>query len=200
MMWTQEVSLLRAHSLGMEDAYLIKNVQNSDNCKHLHLICWVTKHILLKHFVFRYHFRLIDDSEGESYSIMSDSWWPYRLWPTRLLCPWNSPGKNTGAGSHSLLQGIFPTQGLNLCLLPASPSLATGFFTTWATWAYIQMLIQLILIQASHLKIFALWLCHSLWISLSSPLFYPSLPLPISCNHFGVCVVPLPLNICMYIH
>ena len=27
-----------------------------------------------------------------------------------LLCPWNSPGKNTEMGSHSLLQGIFPTQ------------------------------------------------------------------------------------------
>ena len=35
----------------------------------------------------------------------------------RLLCPWNSPGKNTGLGCHSLLQGIFPTQGLNLGLL-----------------------------------------------------------------------------------
>ena len=32
-------------------------------------------------------------------------------------CPWNSPGKNTGVGSHSLLQGIFSTQGLKLCLL-----------------------------------------------------------------------------------
>ena len=32
----------------------------------------------------------------------------------RLLCPWNSPGKNTGMGRHSLLQVIFPTQGLNL--------------------------------------------------------------------------------------
>ena len=31
----------------------------------------------------------------------------------RLLCPWNSPGKNTGAGSYFLFQGIFPTQGLN---------------------------------------------------------------------------------------
>ena len=31
--------------------------------------------------------------------------------------PWNSPGKNTGVGSHSLLQGIFPTQGSNLGLL-----------------------------------------------------------------------------------
>ena len=33
--------------------------------------------------------------------------------PARLLCLWNSPGKNTGVGSHSLLQGIFSTQGLN---------------------------------------------------------------------------------------
>ena len=30
-----------------------------------------------------------------------------------LYSPWNSPGKNTGVGSLSLLQGIFPTQGLN---------------------------------------------------------------------------------------
>ena len=33
--------------------------------------------------------------------------------PTRFLCPWNSAGKNTGVGSHSLLQGIFLTQGSN---------------------------------------------------------------------------------------
>ena len=37
--------------------------------------------------------------------------------PAKLLCLWNSPGKNTGVGSHSLLQGIFSTQGLNLGLL-----------------------------------------------------------------------------------
>ena len=36
---------------------------------------------------------------------------PYGLLPTRLLCPWDSPGKNTGVGCHVLLQGIFPTQG-----------------------------------------------------------------------------------------
>ena len=37
----------------------------------------------------------------------------------RLLCPWGSPVKNTGVGCSALLQGIFPTQGLNLhpCLL-----------------------------------------------------------------------------------
>jgi len=40
--------------------------------------------------------------------------------PTRLLCPWNFPGKNTGVSCHLLLQGIFLTQGSNshlLCLL-----------------------------------------------------------------------------------
>ena len=34
-----------------------------------------------------------------------------------MVCPWNSPGKNTGVGCRSLLQGIFPTQGLNQGLL-----------------------------------------------------------------------------------
>ena len=35
----------------------------------------------------------------------------------RLLCPWDSPGKITGVSGHFLLQGVFLTQGLNLCLL-----------------------------------------------------------------------------------
>ena len=46
----------------------------------------------------------------------SDSLLPQRLQPTRLLCPQDSPGKNTGVGCHSLLQGIFLTQGWNLDL------------------------------------------------------------------------------------
>ena len=36
------------------------------------------------------------------------------LQPTRLLCPWDFPGKSTGVCGHFLLQGIFPTQGSNL--------------------------------------------------------------------------------------
>ena len=47
---------------------------------------------------------------------MSDSLWPHGQWPTKLLCPWNSPDKNTGVGCHSFIQGIFLTQGLNLDL------------------------------------------------------------------------------------
>ena len=50
-------------------------------------------------------------------SVVSDSVLPHGPWPARLLCPWDSPGKNTGVGCHALLQGIFLTQGLNLCLL-----------------------------------------------------------------------------------
>ena len=49
-----------------------------------------------------------DRLESESYSVGSDS-----LRPHGLHSPCNSPGQNTGAGSLSLLQGIFPTQGLN---------------------------------------------------------------------------------------
>ena len=49
--------------------------------------------------------------------VESESLQPHGLYPARLLCPWNSPGKNTGMGCHSLLQGIFPTQGSNMYLL-----------------------------------------------------------------------------------
>ena len=48
--------------------------------------------------------------------------------PTRLLCPWDSPGKNTGVGCLGLLQGIFPIQK------SMSPALAGGFFTTSTAW------------------------------------------------------------------
>ena len=41
---------------------------------------------------------------------------PHGLQPARLLCAWDSPGKNTGAGCHSLLQGILLSQSLNVGL------------------------------------------------------------------------------------
>ena len=45
---------------------------------------------------------------SESHSVVSDS-----LHPCGLYSPWNSPGQNTGGGSQSLIQEIFPTQGSN---------------------------------------------------------------------------------------
>ena len=39
-------------------------------------------------------------------SVLYESLQPYGWYPVRLLCAWDSPGKNTGVGCHSLLQGI----------------------------------------------------------------------------------------------
>ena len=55
-------------------------------------------------------------SESVRHSVMPDCLQPHRPWPTRFLCPQNSPGKKTRVGSHSLLQGILLTQGSNLGL------------------------------------------------------------------------------------
>ena len=49
--------------------------------------------------------------------VVSNCLQPHGLEPTRLLCPWNSPGENTRMSCHFLLQGIFLTQGSNLGLL-----------------------------------------------------------------------------------
>ena len=54
------------------------------------------------------------DAGCVSHSVVSSSLQPHGVYsPTRLLCLRNSPGKNTEVGSHSLLQGIFLTQGSN---------------------------------------------------------------------------------------
>ena len=50
-------------------------------------------------------------------SVLSNSLWPYGLQPTMLLCPWDSPSKNTGVSCHALFQEFFPTQRSNLHLL-----------------------------------------------------------------------------------
>ena len=60
----------------------------------------------------------------ESRSVMSNF-----LQPHGLCSLWNSPGQNTGVGSLSFLQGIFPTQGSN----PGLPHYRQILFTSWAT-------------------------------------------------------------------
>ena len=87
---------------------------------------------------------VITQNWSESDTVVSNS-----LWPNGLCSPWNSPDQNTGVDSLSLLQGIFPTQGLKPGLphcrqisLPAEPqdkpkntgvgslSLLQGIFST----------------------------------------------------------------------
>ena len=72
-------------------------------------------------------YRLLSHLIGKSWAVcalcacsvsqLSESLWPHRLHSTRLLCPWDFPGKNTGVGCLFLLQGIFLTQGSNPSLL-----------------------------------------------------------------------------------
>ena len=52
-----------------------------------------------------------------SCSVVSNSFANPRTVAHRLLCPWDFSGKNTGVACHFLFQGIFPTQGLNPCIL-----------------------------------------------------------------------------------
>ena len=64
-----------------------------------------------------------------SHSVVSDSLWPHGLEPSSLLCPWSSPGKNTGVGCHTVPQGIFLTQDRTQV-----SHITSRFFTVWATW------------------------------------------------------------------
>ena len=83
--------VLRMHKKGKRSAHVELTGRRAKRSKHRDLnswipgsgkvccCCWVT-------------------------SVVSNSVWPHRRQPTRLLCPWDSPGKNTGVGCHFLLQ------------------------------------------------------------------------------------------------
>ena len=67
-----------------------------------------------------------------SCSVVSNSLRPQGLNPTRRLCPWNFPGKNTGVDCHFLLEGIFPTRGSILSLASAAFDRQSLYHcTTW---------------------------------------------------------------------
>ena len=66
---------------------------------------------------------------------------PHGLEPTRLLCPWDFLGENTGVGCYFLLWGNLPNPGIE----PVSP-LAGGFFTTEPSGkpCYLAIVVQLL--------------------------------------------------------
>ena len=85
------------------------------NLWHIYLQLFLCKHICIMHACML--------------SLFSRVQLFVRLWmqPTRLLCPWDSPGKNTGVGCHAFLQGDLPNPGIKPRSL-RSPSLASRFF------------------------------------------------------------------------
>ena len=73
---------------------------------------------------------------------MSDSVWPHRWQPTRLRCPWDSQGKNTGVGCHFLLQcmkvkvkslsGVWPSATPWTAAFQAPPSMGFSRQEYWS--------------------------------------------------------------------
>ena len=91
--------------------YLLKENKNtkSKRCIHLHVHCSI---LYIVYIYAHTHTRVCAKSLRHVQPFVT-------LWTvaTRLLCLWDSPGKDTRVACHALLQGIFPTQGLNLHLL-----------------------------------------------------------------------------------
>ena len=99
------------HNLATEQQSVLNLIWNYKSSKCMNNSCWKT------------HFDKIilqndTNQMSVSHSVMSNSLQPHGMQPTRLLHPWDSPGKNTRR-SHFLLQGIFSTQGPNPGLFPS---------------------------------------------------------------------------------
>ena len=73
---------------------------------HSVMWAWIISKCLLRNNVPKSWLICWERGESLSRSVVSDSLGPHRPEPTRLHCPWDSPGKNTGVGSHSLLQDL----------------------------------------------------------------------------------------------
>ena len=86
-------------------------------------------------------YRLSESERKWSCSVVSTSFRSHGLLSTRLLCPWDFPGKSTGVGCHFLLQGIFLTQGSNTGLLHCRQTLYPLSYqgSPQAKWGGIQM-------------------------------------------------------------
>ena len=79
-----------------------------------------------------------------SCSVVSNSWRPHGLKPTRLLHPWDYPSKNTGEGCHFLLQWNLPNPGIEPTS-PTAPGLEGGFLITELPWKPSGLIILLLI-------------------------------------------------------
>ena len=126
--WPKTVSLGFKLEGGTSHEGVLFRKSMGDVCSKTHFQ-WTTRRILIPiwHSYSRIHNPQISKlriyllqkpcKSLQSRSVMSDSLLPYGLQPIRFLCPWDSPGKNTGVCCYILLQRIFPTQGSNPHLL-----------------------------------------------------------------------------------
>ena len=130
-------------------------------------------------------------------SVVSGSFWPYGPCPARLLCPWDSPGKNTGVGCHALLQGVFPRGSIIMPIL------------TVTLWACIQIVADLktnvnsFFFQLTRLGNLELYLLFSFIVPLFklSTFYFLLLSHAIQYIHTSVYVcIYIYIILCMYIY
>ena len=94
--------------LGESKCRVLKTLRNPCSREN----CIIVNFCLTLHFLKAYL-----DIDSAMCSVLCNSLQPCGLQPSRLLCPQDFPGKNPGVDCHFLLQGVFPTQGFNSCLL-----------------------------------------------------------------------------------
>ena len=114
-----------------------------------------------------------------SLSVMFDSLQPHGLQPTRLLCPWNSPGKNTGVRCHSLLQEDLPNPRIE----SRSPALQADSLPTEPLGKH-HYSSKTGIIATSSMKTFFDLLYSPLTNCLLPLHYHHKLPLPLFCNYF----------------
>ena len=114
---------------GHRDACLLFTRTSQDvGAPHLPFILWLildSQALFLKKWSY---FLSVSFFAFSVTSVVSDSLRPYRLEPARVLCPWDSPVKDTGVCCHALFLGIFLIQGSNLS--PVSLALHVDFLPT----------------------------------------------------------------------
>ena len=116
-LWSYNYTMLSPDTLFINMFHFVESAVKADEA-----ICVCFK--LFRNW--KMSFTECSESESVSISVISYSLRPRGLWPTMLLCPWDSSGKDTGVGCCFLLQEILPTQGLNLGLFHCC-----RFFTLW---------------------------------------------------------------------
>ena len=110
-----DISYKRNHGL-----FCLASFTRLSNVPPLCSVCWLMPHSFAGPNNIKLHGETL--AACSVASVVADSLRPYGLQPARLLCPWDSPGNNTGVSCNALLQGIFLTQGSNSSL-PAFPAL-----------------------------------------------------------------------------
>ena len=76
-------------------------------CVYIYMYIYMCMCVCVYIYIYIYIYMSLYIEVKVSCTVISDSLQSHGLWPARLHCPRNSPGKSTGVGCHFLLQGIF---------------------------------------------------------------------------------------------